>query len=98
MPARTARPTSPARSVNGRAARAPEGEDGHIAGHVPIMIGSDTGWEVMQGIAAPIVGGMVTGAPVIDVRGAWGVFAVRRRQLRKLPCPPAVREKVGYKA
>jgi copper/silver efflux system protein len=37
-----------------------------IAGLVPIMVGSGTGSEVMQRIAAPIVGGMIT-APLLSM-------------------------------
>ena len=37
-----------------------------VAGLVPIMIGSGTGSEVMQRIAAPMVGGMIT-APLLSM-------------------------------
>jgi len=37
-----------------------------IAGLIPIMIGTGTGSEVMQRIAAPMVGGMVT-APLLSM-------------------------------
>lgn len=37
-----------------------------IAGLLPIMYGSGTGSEVMQRIAAPMVGGMVT-APLLSM-------------------------------
>jgi predicted RND superfamily exporter protein len=37
-----------------------------IAGLVPIMIGAGTGSEVMQRIAAPMVGGMIT-APLLSM-------------------------------
>ena len=55
-----------------------------IAGLLPIMWGSGTGSEVMQRIAAPMVGGMVT-APLLSmlvIPAAW--YLVRRRQLRAL--------------
>ena len=37
-----------------------------IAGLVPIMLGAGTGSEVMQRIAAPMVGGMIT-APLLSM-------------------------------
>lgn len=37
-----------------------------IAGMLPIMLGTGTGSEVMQRIAAPLVGGMVT-APLVSM-------------------------------
>jgi Cu(I)/Ag(I) efflux system membrane protein CusA/SilA len=37
-----------------------------IAGLLPIMLGSGTGSEVMQRIAAPMVGGMIT-APLLSM-------------------------------
>jgi len=37
-----------------------------LAGLLPIMLGSGTGSEVMQRIAAPMVGGMVT-APLLSM-------------------------------
>jgi len=37
-----------------------------IAGLIPIMIGGGTGSEVMQRIAAPMVGGMIT-APLLSL-------------------------------
>jgi Cu(I)/Ag(I) efflux system membrane protein CusA/SilA len=52
-----------------------------IAGLLPIMWGSGTGSEVMQRIAAPMVGGMVT-APLLSmlvIPAAW--FLMRRRRL-----------------
>ena len=53
-----------------------------IAGLVPIMVGSGTGSEVMQRIAAPMVGGMIT-APLLSmfvIPAAYLLF--RRRGLR----------------
>jgi Cu(I)/Ag(I) efflux system membrane protein CusA/SilA len=53
-----------------------------IAGLVPIMIGSGTGSEVMQRIAAPMVGGMIT-APLLSMFVVPVVYLLlRRRQLR----------------
>jgi Cu(I)/Ag(I) efflux system membrane protein CusA/SilA len=53
-----------------------------IAGLVPIMIASGTGSEIMQRIAAPMVGGMVT-APLLSMFVVPVVYLLlRRRQLR----------------
>src|SRR5258706_3007639 len=59
-----------------------------IAGLLPIMYGSGTGSEVMQRIAGPMVGGMVT-APLLSmfmIPAAY--FLVRRRELRRRPAGP----------
>ena len=54
-----------------------------IAGLVPIMLGSGTGSEVMQRIAAPMVGGMIT-APLLSMFVVPAVYLLlRRRELRK---------------
>ena len=53
-----------------------------IAGLVPIMIGSGTGSEVMQRIAAPMVGGMIT-APLLSMFVVPAVYLLlRRREVR----------------
>ncbi|VVD76544.1 cation transporter [Pandoraea pneumonica] len=55
-----------------------------LAGLVPIMIGHGTGSEVMQRIAAPMVGGMVT-APLLSmfvIPAAW--FLLQRRRFHHL--------------
>jgi Cu(I)/Ag(I) efflux system membrane protein CusA/SilA len=53
-----------------------------IAGLVPAMIGSGTGSEVMQRIAAPMVGGMIT-APLLSMFVVPAVFLLlRRRSIR----------------
>jgi Cu(I)/Ag(I) efflux system membrane protein CusA/SilA len=53
-----------------------------IAGLIPIMVGSGTGSEVMQRIAAPMVGGMIT-APLLSMFVVPAVYLLlRRRQLR----------------
>jgi Cu(I)/Ag(I) efflux system membrane protein CusA/SilA len=65
-----------------------------IAGLLPIMWGHGTGSEVMQRIAAPMVGGMVT-APLLSlfvIPAAW--LLITRRQLNKtasMPTPLALR-------
>ena len=50
-----------------------------IAGLIPIMVGSGTGSEVMQRIAAPIVGGMVT-APLLSMFVVPAVYLLMRRR------------------
>ncbi|GJH25352.1 efflux RND transporter permease subunit [Caballeronia novacaledonica] len=53
-----------------------------LAGLIPIMVGHGTGSEVMQRIAAPMVGGMVT-APILSmfvIPAAW--FLLQRRRAR----------------
>jgi Cu(I)/Ag(I) efflux system membrane protein CusA/SilA len=52
-----------------------------IAGLVPIMIGAGTGSEVMQRIAAPMVGGMVT-APLLSMFVVPVVYLLLRRPRR----------------
>ena len=53
-----------------------------IAGLVPIMLGAGTGSEVMQRIAAPMVGGMIT-APLLSMFVVPVVYLLlRRRQIR----------------
>ncbi|KVD44390.1 cation transporter [Burkholderia ubonensis] len=54
-----------------------------LAGLVPIMVGHGAGSEVMQRIAAPMVGGMVT-APLLSmfvIPAAW--FLLQRRRARQ---------------
>ncbi|GJH28588.1 efflux RND transporter permease subunit [Caballeronia novacaledonica] len=54
-----------------------------LAGLIPIMIGHGAGSEVMQRIAAPMVGGMVT-APILSmfvIPAAW--FLLQRRRARQ---------------
>ena len=53
-----------------------------IAGLLPIMFGPGTGSEVMQRIAAPMVGGMIT-APLLSMFVVPAVFLLMRR--RSLP-------------
>jgi Cu(I)/Ag(I) efflux system membrane protein CusA/SilA len=50
-----------------------------IAGLVPIMFGGGTGSEVMQRIAAPMVGGMVT-APLLSMFVVPALYRLMRRQ------------------
>lgn len=60
-----------------------------IAGLVPVMIGSGTGSEVMQRIAAPMVGGMIT-APLLSMFVVPAAYLLmRRRQLRSAPPGPS---------
>jgi Cu(I)/Ag(I) efflux system membrane protein CusA/SilA len=50
-----------------------------VAGLVPILIGSGTGSEVMQRIAAPMVGGMVT-APLLSMFVVPAAYFLMRRR------------------
>ncbi|AKC70518.1 efflux RND transporter permease subunit [Pandoraea oxalativorans] len=62
-----------------------------LAGLIPIMIGHGAGSEVMQRIAAPMVGGMVT-APLLSmfvIPAAW--LLLQRRRLRRAVPPLAPR-------
>jgi len=62
-----------------------------LAGLMPIMFGSGTGSEIMQRIAAPMVGGMVT-APLLSmlvVPAAW--LLMRRRGLARRVKEPSPR-------
>ncbi|MBC7452599.1 MAG: efflux RND transporter permease subunit [Massilia sp.] len=69
-----------------------------IAGLVPIMVGAGTGSEVMQRIAAPMVGGMIT-APLLSMFVVPAVFLLlRRRQLRRARTEKPVQEETGYGA
>ncbi|MET3107643.1 Cu(I)/Ag(I) efflux system membrane protein CusA/SilA [Oxalobacteraceae bacterium GrIS 2.11] len=53
-----------------------------LAGLIPIMVGAGTGSEVMQRIAAPMVGGMIT-APLLSMFVVPVVFLLlRRRQVQ----------------
>src|SRR5690606_17616311 len=50
-----------------------------LAGLLPIMLGSGTGSEVMQRIAAPMVGGMIT-APLLSMLVIPAVYLLLRRR------------------
>ncbi|MEZ0600838.1 efflux RND transporter permease subunit [Paraburkholderia sp. IW21] len=55
-----------------------------LAGLIPIMVGHGAGSEVMQRIAAPMVGGMIT-APILSmlvIPAAW--FLLQRRRAKRL--------------
>jgi Cu(I)/Ag(I) efflux system membrane protein CusA/SilA len=66
-----------------------------IAGLVPAMIGAGTGSEIMQRIAAPIVGGMIT-APLLSMFVVPAVYLLLRR--RRLKLQPAVNNTVSERA
>lgn len=53
-----------------------------IAGLVPIMLGTGTGSEIMQRIAAPMVGGMIT-APLLSMFVVPAVYLLMRRRSLK---------------
>jgi Cu(I)/Ag(I) efflux system membrane protein CusA/SilA len=68
-----------------------------IAGLVPIMIASGTGSEVMQRIAAPMVGGMIT-APLLSMFVVPVVYLLlRRRQARTVATAAHVEHSVEKK-
>ena len=53
-----------------------------VAGLLPVMVGTGTGSEVMQRIAAPMVGGMIT-APLLSMFVVPAAYLLlRRRQVR----------------
>ncbi len=56
-----------------------------IAGLLPILFGAGTGSEVMQRIAAPMVGGMVT-APLLSMFVVPAAYLVMRRRNRSGDC------------
>jgi len=61
-----------------------------LAGLLPIMAGTGTGSEVMQRIAAPMVGGMIT-APLLSmfvIPAAYYLMRRPRRQPHGPTCPP----------
>jgi len=66
-----------------------------IAGLLPIMVGAGTGSEIMQRIAAPMVGGMIT-APLLSMFVIPAAYLLlRRRELRaahRLQVQPAAAE------
>ena len=53
-----------------------------LAGLLPIMLGSETGSEVMQRIAAPMVGGMIT-APLLSMFVVPAAYLLLRRRKAK---------------
>ncbi len=60
-----------------------------IAGLLPIMLGSGTGSEVMQRIAAPMIGGMIT-APLLSMFVIPAVYLLwKQRELRRRKKLPA---------
>ncbi|THC40203.1 efflux RND transporter permease subunit [Massilia sp. Mn16-1_5] len=67
-----------------------------IAGLVPIMIASGTGSEIMQRIAAPMVGGMLS-APLLSMFVVPAVYQLmRRRELRKENAGEPTRREASY--
>ena len=55
-----------------------------IAGLVPIMIGGGTGSDVMQRIAAPMIGGMVT-APLLSLLVIPAIYLIwKKREIKRL--------------
>jgi len=69
-----------------------------IAGLVPIMIAHGTGSEIMQRIAAPMVGGMLS-APLLSMFVVPVVYMLmRRRELRREDIPKLERNEVSYES
>lgn len=67
-----------------------------IAGLVPIMIASGTGSEIMQRIAAPMVGGMLS-APLLSMFVVPVVYLLmRRRELRKANARKPAHQEANY--
>ncbi len=60
-----------------------------LAGLFPILIGTGTGSEVMSGIAAPMIGGMLT-APLLSMLVLPAAFLLLRRSRRPSFAPPPV--------
>ena len=58
-----------------------------LAGLLPILLGTGTGSEVMQRIAAPMVGGMIT-APLLSMLVIPAAYGLMRRQRRDSPQSP----------
>ncbi|MFC5510470.1 efflux RND transporter permease subunit [Massilia jejuensis] len=69
-----------------------------IAGLVPIMIAHGTGSEIMQRIAAPMVGGMLS-APLLSMFVVPVVYMLmRRRELRQEDIPKPARNEISYES
>jgi len=69
-----------------------------IAGLVPIMIAHGTGSEIMQRIAAPMVGGMLS-APLLSMFVVPVVYMLmRRRELRQEDIPKPACNEVSYES
>lgn len=64
-----------------------------VAGLVPAMIGGGTGSEIMQRIAAPMVGGMVT-APLLSMFVVPAVYLLLRRRTMRLSMQPGLRAEI----
>ena len=61
-----------------------------LAGLLPIMLGGGTGSEIMQRIAAPMVGGMIT-APLLSMFVVPAVYLLMRRRASSVQAMPAER-------
>ncbi|MFL6672354.1 MAG: efflux RND transporter permease subunit [Massilia sp.] len=67
-----------------------------VGGLVPVMIASGAGSEIMQRIAAPMVGGMIT-APLLSMFVVPVVYLlIRRRELRKTRNQAGDRQRKDY--
>jgi Cu(I)/Ag(I) efflux system membrane protein CusA/SilA len=65
-----------------------------LAGLLPIMFGEGTGSEVMQRIAAPMVGGMLT-APLLSMVVIPAAFLLMRQSRRQVHFPATGRERTA---
>ncbi|PQO98123.1 CusA/CzcA family heavy metal efflux RND transporter [Massilia phosphatilytica] len=61
-----------------------------VAGLVPAMVGGGTGSEIMQRIAAPMVGGMIT-APLLSMFVVPAVYLLLRRRRMRSSMQPGLR-------
>jgi Cu(I)/Ag(I) efflux system membrane protein CusA/SilA len=68
-----------------------------VAGLLPIMLGGGTGSEVMQRIAAPMVGGMIT-APLLSMIVLPAAYFIVYRGMRSAAQPDAVPTPAGPQA
>jgi Cu(I)/Ag(I) efflux system membrane protein CusA/SilA len=64
-----------------------------IAGLLPIMFGTGTGSEIMQRIAAPMVGGMIT-APLLSMFVIPVAYLLLRQPRRARGESPAIRSMI----
>lgn len=63
-----------------------------LAGLLPIMLGDATGSEIMQRIAAPMVGGMIT-APLLSMFVIPAAYLLMRRPRERQATGRSFREK-----
>jgi Cu(I)/Ag(I) efflux system membrane protein CusA/SilA len=64
-----------------------------VGGLVPAMVGAGTGSEIMQRIAAPMVGGMIT-APLLSMFVVPAAYLLLRRRRMRLSMQPGLRPEI----